>query len=308
MNVRNAARIGRWATATAFVAVCATGCTGGSAETGAPLRLPPENQVSSAALPLDEYSPTPAEQKRSDHAQAALERACVTGFGVRWAGPSETDLTVGSAMIAARRADRFGLVDPEQAGRYGYHPPPWSTDAVGAAQQAAGDHDTPPDTVADVLFGRVPTVRGRTVPSGGCRGEASRQLSAGADVRSGSSVVSRLEQEATTRAGADPRVKALLNAWRSCMERAGYHYPNPASAARDKRWQARKLTNTELATARTDVRCKTDIGYLATMTAVTAEHQRALIAEHADELGRVKRSFATRARNAAAALAAPPPS
>ncbi|MFJ9214318.1 hypothetical protein [Streptomyces sp. NPDC102264] len=258
------------------------------------------------ALPLDRYRLSPDEQARSDRAQATLERACLTRFGLRWEGPGESALEIGPRSISSERAARFGVVDRDQAARHGYHAPPWSTrNPRVRALLAKYHHDTPPD-VEKALYGLAPEYGGRRVPEGGCRAEAARQLMAGVP-QADRSLPNRLAEQAVAASAQDPRLAAVLRAWTSCMERAGHRYTSPETAAHDPRWKDEKPpTEAERSVALADVRCQEEIRYLPTLIDVTAQHQRELIGRHATELGRLKRLEETRARNVAEALSAKP--
>ncbi|MGW0791211.1 hypothetical protein ACWD04_23950 [Streptomyces sp. NPDC002911] len=258
------------------------------------------------ALPLDGYRLSPDEQARSDRAQATLERSCVTGFGLRWEGPEESALEFGSRSIASERTARFGVVDRDQASRYGYQPPPWSTrNPLVRTALTEHHHDIPPE-VEKVLYGLTPKHGGRSVPEHGCRSEAARRLMTGVP-QLDRSLPARLEEQAVAAGAEDPRLAAVLRAWASCMEGAGHRYASPETAAHDPRWRGDGTpTEEERAVAVADVRCQDETRYLPTLVDVTAERQRELIDRHATELGRLKHLEKIRARNVAEALTAEP--
>lgn len=300
-----------WTGLTLTAALLASGCSGTAAEADHSHEvpdLPPPGAATSIVLPLDDYVISPEEQERADRAQAALEVSCLSRFGLTWSGPADSDLLVGRAILAAGLAERFGLVDEAQAVAHGYHPPRWSTRTLIASREHAHHHEPPAD-VAEVLFGQVSTIDGDSVPAEGCRGEASRQLSANTRPLATTSLVTRLEEEAAREAATDDRVTAMFDAWSACMAEAGYHYSTPMSAARDQQWRrAPKPSPQEVAVAGTDVACKTAVGYLDTLVDATAESQRTLIESHVDELDRVKQSLTVGAHNVTMALSSHVPS
>ncbi|CAL9362026.1 hypothetical protein SUDANB15_00674 [Streptomyces sp. enrichment culture] len=306
-------RIGRAVGAAVFLVCCAGGCStepgAGSAEPGAgssrhsPAPLPPTEP--GIGLPLDAYETSPEEQGRSDRAQAALERACLARFGLRWEGPGRTALETGRRMALSRQAARLGVVDPEHAERHGYHPPPWSTYDPRVAALLDQHRDIPP-AVRKVLHGLVTEAGGRPVPRNGCRGEAARRLVRGAP-SADRNLPGRLAEQAAAASLRDPRLSAVLRDWRSCMAGAGRRYDSPQAAAHDPRWKRdRDPTEEEIAVAVADVRCQGKVRYLPTLVDVTAGHQRELISRHATGLGRLKRLKDVRAENVAEALAAQP--
>ena len=64
---------------------------------------PPSGRGISISLPLDAYAQAPEEQERADRAQAALERDCLSRFGLTWPGPGETALLAGGRRAADLR-------------------------------------------------------------------------------------------------------------------------------------------------------------------------------------------------------------
>ncbi|GGV73173.1 hypothetical protein GCM10010294_34980 [Streptomyces griseoloalbus] len=296
-----------------FLVCCTGGCStpsgAGNAEPGtgstrpslAPLP-PPEPGIS---LPLDSYVPSPEEQGRSDRAQAALERACLARFGLRWEGPGRTALETGRRMALSRQAARFGVTDPEHAERYGYHAPPWSTYDPRVGELLDQHQHVTPD-VRKVLYGTATEAGGRPVPRNGCRAEAARRLARGAPPAD-RNLPGRLAEQAAAAALEDPRLSAVVGAWRSCVTGAGLRYASPQDAAGDPRWKRdRTPTEEEVSVAVADVRCQNEVRYLPTLVTVTAGKQRELISRHALELGRLERLKDVRAENVAEALAAQP--
>jgi len=252
---------------------------------------------------LDSYTVSPGQQERGDRAQVLLERACLDRFGLSWSGPGEDELATGKAMVAARIASRFGLVDLAQATRYGYHQPPWSITGL-AGRHADADGIKPGSDLVGVLYGGAATMGGRAVPTGGCRGEAARQLASGTTPATDVTLVTRLLAEANRRTLADPRITELFQRWSACLADAGYQQPTPVAVAQDPRWrQDTPPDAAEIAMATADVECKERTAYLSTMVTVTAEHQRVLIAEHAPDLDALRESLAVRNGNVDRVLA-----
>jgi hypothetical protein len=229
-----------WLIGLAAVFGMVTGCAAATQPHEHGIHLPPSGRGMSIALPLDAYSPTPEEQERADRAQAALERDCLSRFGLTWSGPDEATPLQGRAILAAQRAERFGLVDADTAARYGYHSPPWSPKAP---QGKAEHHEPaqPPAQVTTVLFGQASEFGGKPVPAGGCRGESFRRLSTDAQQQEltatiDAALLPRLVLESSQRVAGDARISALSRAWSSCMARDGRRFATPQEAVQDKRW------------------------------------------------------------------------
>ncbi|MFJ4499516.1 hypothetical protein [Streptomyces sp. NPDC088864] len=298
-------RTGRMAAVAVILIYGVVGCGAPQGhEASAPYLPPVPPPRPGTALPLDAYQPSPDQQARSDRAQATLERVCLARFGLRWEGPEKTALEFGPRAIASERADRFGVVDQDEAARYGYRPPPWSTRNPQVRAALTGHHHSPPPEVEKVLYGLTPEHEGRRVPDGGCRAEAAKELMRGAPPADRSLPLRLAQQVAASRAR-DPRLAQALRAWNTCMARLGHPYASPAAAAQDRRWKHdAPPTEAERNVARADVRCRHETRYLPTLIAVTAKHQRELITRHALELGRLKRLEDIRARNVAAVLSA----
>ncbi len=257
-------------------------------------------------MPLDAYTLSPEAQERSDRAQAALEQACLHRFGLRWPGPDEHALLAGKRLSASRLATRFGLIDADQAERYGYHAPPWSLHNTEFQRaMATTDRVHASGDVEKVLHGLVRDWKGSAVPEGGCRGEAFRTLAPDVKQANYRDLPRRLTAQAAKEAAEDPQVIAKSRQWASCMSRAGHRYASPTAAARDPRWaRSREPGGRETAVAEADVRCKKVAGYLATLLETTARRQRLLIDQHSHELGLLKQYQAERAANVNKALAA----
>ncbi|MFI8185217.1 hypothetical protein ACIF70_32500 [Actinacidiphila glaucinigra] len=296
-----------WAAGVAAVLVCAGGCGAqqGSGNAEQPLDPVPVS-ATEPALPLDSYMPSPDEQARSDRAQAVLERACLARFGLRWDGPGESALDIGRRMAASRQAERFGVVDPEQASRYGYQVPSWSTHNPRVGAILAARHvDVPPD-VEKVLYGMTPEFGGERVPKDGCRAEAAGRLGRGAP-EADRNLPARLAVQAVASTAEDPRLKPVLRAWKSCMERAGHDYASPKAASQDPLWKHHQApSKTELTVAATDIRCQHEARYLPTLVTVTAQHQRRLMGPHTAELDRLQDQQEIRAENVTEALSTKP--
>lgn len=237
-------------------------------------------------LPLDAFAFSAAEDLALARDAEARVRECAAAFGLDTsaAEPLPFGAAADSAAAAATRHDRrYAVADPEVAATYGYHPPP-TADVRREFYQAHTSAEL--EILVGVTASGTPTSRAG-VPDGGCLAEAARDVAAGdeAALRSGEELVSEVQAGAWHAAMTDPRVVDAFAAWSSCLAGAGFDYAAPMEANDDPRWWASEVaTADEIATAVADVACKQSTGLIPVWSAVEAEHQEALIAEHRAEL------------------------
>jgi hypothetical protein len=302
--MRNGLLAGAVVLSLSFLAGCGDGRATEPVRSGPP---PVPRAVSVPALPLDLYTPSPAEQERSDRAQARLEARCLRRYGLRWDGPGAVALETGRRMTLSRRTARLGTVDPVLARRYGYHPPEWSTERP-ATVRLLDRHAEMESDVEKVLHGTSRVFAGRAVPLRGCRAEAAGRLARGVPPVD-RNLPYRLADTAMAAALRDSRLTAVHSNWRVCMARSGSDlgHASPRAAARDPRWRREENpTGQEIATAVADVDCQRRAGYLPALVTLVSGHQRELIGDHAKDLDRLKAAKDTRRRNIADALAPTP--
>jgi hypothetical protein len=249
------------------------------------------------ALPLDAYVPTAEQWEVLNRAQGLLEQDCMRRLGfTRWQPPDPR--VVRQAPMYA-----FGIVDEQQAARYGYHSPRvadlrrlWDqASRLSAAQRAQQRAELAAET-GDSAFGALP---GRQVPPGGCGGEADRKLAEGAPPHE-PNLYGQLVTEANQRTVADNRVRAVVEAWSRCMRRAGFDYRSPTelSGPEGNRWSTPEPVAAEIATARADVACKKQTNLPGVWLDVTAAYQRQLIEQHQLVLDQLQRQIAYKIRRA----------
>ncbi|WP_395368367.1 hypothetical protein OHU45_37430 [Streptomyces tubercidicus] len=68
------------------------------------------------------------------------------------------------------------------------------------------------------------------------------------------------------------------------MAKAGFDYPDPYTAAGDKRWETSEPTSAERATARADVTCQKSAKLVKAWAAAEIRVQHRLIQQNADRL------------------------
>ncbi|WP_406179539.1 hypothetical protein [Streptomyces sp. NBC_01006] len=316
--------------ALAFAAVWAAGCTAGSAGGGAGPAVsrpasPPPSDAGSAAdpatweLPLMRYAPTPAEERTLARAEEGLVQQCAAGFGVRL--PPEPELPpIGGRNLMDWR---YGIHDPALTSLRGYQ-----TDA---AQQARYDaslreasrtprsapdtdvllmgRDIPPDLLARASPGvRDGVFAGKTIPQGGCVGEARRTLYT--STRGVSPLVRQLSSDSYPKSAETPEVRAVFERWSRCMAEKGFTYAKPMDANDDPRFRPRPdhtVTSLETTTALADLGCRTAGHVAETWHAAEVRVQQESIAGHSGALDADRQALDRSLAVAAQVLAAAGP-
>ncbi|MGP4111502.1 hypothetical protein ACTWP5_11355 [Streptomyces sp. 4N509B] len=235
---------------------------------------PPENDAQPGALllPLDAYKFTALDTHTIASAEDVLIRACMRERGFDWEALPPP---------SARHADppnlrRYGLTDPADASRYGYHlPPPTPAQERREAVWDARDELPPEQRLA--AFGE----NGAT---GGCWGEAHAELQRGVTAPD-MSVLVRYISQAYDEARRAPEVVAVLDAWRACMAGAGFDYADPLEAFNDPAWgESPRPSARERAVAEADVRCKRETDLVAVWSGTEERVQREVIRENPGDL------------------------
>jgi hypothetical protein len=284
--------VGRWVLPLLVCAALAGCGSGPAAEQGEPsIGTPTVVDLATLALPIDAYRPDPQQDLKIRQAQAVLFARCMAerGFPVDDPLPSEVD--------DERNRDRYMLGDPKAASAYGYHPTELP-DTRPAAPVSARSAE-----FLNAASGKgQSTVNGKSVPKGGCAGEAVRQLNGGGEP-DGGKVVSEIRAWSWSRSQQDVRVVATFEAWSRCMGAQGYQYRTPQDANDDPAWSSAEVTQREIATAVADVRCKQEAKVIDTWAAVEAAYQNRAIDEQDERLRVVKSELETRVRTATEVLA-----
>lgn len=259
--------------------------------------------------PLDAYDTTSAENDLIGKARWTLARRCMAGLGFTdlrdldidppppWPmRPAGHGALIALTVVSGDR--RYGVTDPGEAQRYGYH---------GArAEYARGSSRRTwsfPEYLAltgQFLDGDPRTAHGHRIPDHGCLGQASRTIQ-GAYPGERADPVLTLGMRALTEAHKDPAWKAADRAWSACMKTAGYSYATPLDAQNDPRrteedlrdrLRTGRLDDTgdaepsarEKRTATADVRCKQRTGYVRAVHAVDVRVQDRLVARNKRQL------------------------
>jgi len=312
-DLRAAAVLGALA---ALVAV--TGCSGeaatahprASAPAATDRALPPVTEtpvragVESLVLPIEPYLFTSRQMTGILRAREALVAPCMRRFGFDWpaAGPSSGESTGTGMKNAANISRRYGITDPGDAARDGYH---FAADAGQKTTKDSSARQPDPDALA-VLTGRTadgdpaPARHdGRAVPEGGCQGQATARLSGGPERLGNGQLVGEINVVSYQRSQTDPRVKAVFRAWSACMKERGYSYAAPTDApGKDPRFTGPTPTAPEIALARADVACKRQTNVIGVWSTVDAAYQRQMMARKSRELAQAKNDIRTQTANA----------
>ncbi|MGW7260574.1 hypothetical protein [Streptomyces sp. NPDC054834] len=262
-------------------------------------------------LPLAAYDMSDDDNRAVGRARWTLAKQCMAHLGFRSLTELVTDpvpawpqrpssASVVTLTMYASDDFRYGIQDPEQAARYGYH-----------AAQADYERRFPvkrwtlPEYLAltGQFLGDDPkTVHGRRIPERGCLGAADRTIY-GANPQDRKDPVLELEMKSLNQGMRDPAWNKADKAWSACMRKAGYHYSThkDAEIGRDRERQELKdrLTgpqhdpnepsSAEKKTATTDARCKQQTGYVRTVHAVDVRIQNQLIAKNHTTLDQQRR-------------------
>ncbi|MFF4353136.1 lipoprotein [Streptomyces sp. NPDC001530] len=214
-----------------------------------------------------------------------------------------------TAVLYASDDFRYGIQDPEQAARYGYH-------AVQADYQRRYPEKkwTLPQYLAltGEFVGDDPkTVHGHRIPKRGCLGEADRTIY-GTNRQDRKDPVLDLESKSLQQGMRDPAWNKAAKAWSACMRKAGYHYATPKDAEigqdRERQELEERLSERrhdpdepsalEKETATADARCKQRTGYVRTVHAIDVRIQNQLIAKNRPKLEEQRRWNRDAARKA----------
>ena len=180
-------------------------------------------------------------------------------------------------------AQPYGPVDLATVTRLGYHDP--ESLATGSPPEPFWEGSATPSRVVFGTGEQVTTPPGAgDLPRGGCDAEVTKTLGglrpAATVKRAGSVFVG---------ADKDPRWRAAVASWASCMKRRGYDYPSSVAAVDEFRTAPGGPSERELATARADVECKNSTRQVDVLVAVLAAHEALAIAENSKEFDDYRR-------------------
>jgi hypothetical protein len=277
------------------VLALAAGCAAaGESEQGEPALPEPLPRVDMATfqLPLDAYTAAPTQARTLNEARNLFIVACLDRFGFHVEAPKQSEVSkIGPNQL------RYLIADENRAKAFGYKVPEISN-------APRPPEPSMPAAATAVINGRgASVVGGQEVPDGGCIGEAYRKLGVDKRTQERRDVVETIRNDAYVRMKNDSRVVAAVSRWSACMLRSGYHYPDPAHANDDPVFATEVASETEIATAVADVRCKRESNVIELMAATESAYQQRAIAAHQTELQAVREALDNELRLAADVVA-----
>lgn len=191
---------------------------------------------------------------------------------------------------------------------YGYTPPSWMTGPLRPFKV----NRLPPRERRVLVGVESPTTRaasaapargqgGQHVPSGGCEGQASRELAAAGigspAQRSGAALIVQINVQGFEQAQSEPQVRAVFAKWSACMRSHGYHYATPLQAGGSPPWNLNAPpSRAEIRAAETDVACKQEVNVLGVRFTAEVGAERVLIARHIQALDEAQSATEAEAR------------
>ncbi|MER5944947.1 hypothetical protein ABT127_02655 [Streptomyces sp. NPDC001904] len=243
-------------------------------------------------LPLQAYMPSAEEQGQLSQARKIAIGDCMKGFGFTWVPAPELP-KVGPKTLTDWR---YGIHDMALAKERGYKADAQEQAAYDAAvDKGAVDGTTSDGPDARALDGRIKEVDGKTVPEGGCVGEANRGVATAA-LQARTAL--ELANAAFAKSQQDPKVVKAFADWSACMKRSGYDYAKPLDASDDPRFSGEKVTSEEISTATADITCrqKTDVARIWFQAESALQKQAA--EDHAEELSAERKTIDSAVRQA----------
>ncbi|MGW1885505.1 hypothetical protein [Streptomyces sp. NPDC001970] len=278
----------------ASAAILLTGCTsaaaGGDGSQGAagePIAIGKVSVISSAeqlTFPLDAYQLSPQQSRKIEEALDVLVSDCMTKQGFTWAVPKRPPLRDGT-----RNGRRYGLLDPEEGSRTGYH----GTASTGKG--AKGSETGQDDSAAAQQAAGVCVISQKAKLNGQQKAD---KAATGPD-----EFIEQLVMQDAARAERDPQVRAVFAKWSDCMDEAGYSYAGPWDANNDPEWgESGTATDSERAIATADAKCKIKTNLAGVWLAVETAYQQRTLEANAEGLEAARKANETRLRNAADAI------
>jgi hypothetical protein len=256
------------AAALVVLATLAAGCGDRHAIGAPPQRTPHASlEVRHLVLPLDSFALQLSDLTRAQDAEDRLMKACIARQHLVWTGIRRNP---DASPDRWPNRYRYGLIETEVAGRFGYHPVPDPESDRRAAQYNARQ--------ASLTSRQRLAAYGRN-GKGGCHAEAVKYLLAGVPHTDGD-LINKTSADTYRRSRTSTAVTHVLQAWSACMRHRGFSYAGPEAAADDRRWNTRTPTKTEIRTALIDVACKHRSGVVDVWRQTEAVLQRQAINAH----------------------------
>jgi hypothetical protein len=274
-------------------AVAAVGCGGGSPPAAtsskpvlkvaqpAPSHIPALTTTSGLSLPIEAYLVPTEDHRQMLRADGELVRQCMARYGFSYT-PPDFELAPEGVTNMSRR---YGVVDLSSVSRFGYHRPqeksptkPAASHPLSRSAQLVFLGDSPG---SDFVHEKQ-VYQGRSIPGGGCSGEAKRKLGDGLNDRLAEDINDASYQQSL----ANPTVLAAFAKWAACMKQSGYSLSTPAQAPG---FELGKVpTVAEIQQAKADVKCKTRTNVVGVWFTVESQIQQGLIARNEEALSDLK--------------------
>ncbi|GAA0933775.1 hypothetical protein GCM10009560_40280 [Nonomuraea longicatena] len=267
----------RWGTALTLtlLAGAASACSVPQERTppAAPVQLAvpePGEEARRLMVPFDAYNFSPAEIMTLEVAEDLLIRDCMQGRGLTWQalpGPPANE-------SAPPNRRRYGVIEPRIVDVYGYRPPP---DRPAVLARKTND-------LAARITAAPPEVKKAAKR---CLDQARDKLADGAP-KADAGFFSRTIFASFDASKRDKKVVQAFRSWSTCMAGEGFRYPDPLAAITDARWGTKELSEKEIRTAQTDLRCKERSGLVAIWAAAENRIQNDIITAHPDKFRALK--------------------
>ncbi|MEO3795598.1 hypothetical protein ABGB14_35780 [Nonomuraea sp. B10E15] len=254
------------------VVVAATaGCSAANPRSLEKIALDPGAAGRRIVLPFDTYDLSPAEIMTLESAEELLVRDCMRQRGRAW----ELLPRTAEADISPPHRRRYGIIEPLDAERFGYHMPP--------------DGRTLADRKAKRAVRRQSLSSEDLRAADRCLEKAGDRLARGAP-KVDAGLFNRLIFKTFDTSQREADVVHAFRAWSTCMATAGFRYTDPLTAISDERWATQRPSPREIHAAKADVRCKTETALVSTWAAAENRVQHAAIRAHAKEFQALKAS------------------
>lgn len=245
----------------AALALTLTGCSAGAAPGSGPqaVAAPAVASPAAALRPIDKAMPDTDRLVALAHTTADSINACLAqqGYPDRWIYPPDPVLRSyldGAIRDRTVRSNLWGFFDPDHAGTWGYHRDPLETASeltiTPVSEQALSVCGFEALQVPDPL---LLTLEG-ALPEGG-----------------------------PTLVTDDPRFRATVSQWSTCMARHGHRYPSPMEALTEFAPEAAP-SDRERAVATADIACKQETNLVGIGLALQTPVDEAYVATHRNQL------------------------
>ncbi|NJQ18003.1 hypothetical protein [Streptomyces bohaiensis] len=272
--------------------------------------VPAASLTADLTLPLDEYHIPTEDQRLLEEARDVLITDCMARYGLEYTPAERRAADLGTHLYL------YGVDDADVAAEHGYMHP---VDLDPATYAPVFPHDLTPDqelalhgdpgldldhpeTLEEAQRMTGPELGGEPVPVTGCHGEATLTVNRPEADWVDPTVILQLADEAAHLADEDPRLETLLAEWSDCMADHGLTTDTPLEAAAQLGLGGDVSGREAREAAVVDVACKERTDLVARWAAIDADHQEAVIAEHAPMLADYREQHEERMARARAVL------